>query len=108
MPLSAPRQDRILEFFSISGSELPTLRMVHMGDGAMKKYVYSGEMTAAGFVQFHDDYEAGTLTADLKSEDTPSDNTGPVKVVVGGHPLPQPPSPAPCCRRGGPPTTRGR
>ena len=84
IPLSLPPcQDRILEFFSISGSELPTLRMVHMGDGAMKKYVYSGEMTAAGFVQFHNDYEAGTLTADLKSEDTPADNTGPVKVLVG-------------------------
>jgi protein disulfide-isomerase A1 len=81
----SPEDDRILEFFSIVAADLPTVRMVHMGDGSMRKYQYPNpEITAAGLTQFIADFDAGKLVADMKSQEPPKDNDEhPVRVIVG-------------------------
>lgn len=52
----------------------------------MEKYKYDGsieDMTVDAISHFVDKFNAGKLTKFLKSEDIPTSNDGPVKVVVG-------------------------
>jgi protein disulfide-isomerase A1 len=81
-----PDQERIMEFFGIGPSDLPTARLINMGDGstAMRKYVILGDIESPGtFDMAYTDYTNGKLKADLKSQEIPHDNNGPVTIVVG-------------------------
>jgi len=81
-----PDQERIMEFFGINPSDLPTARLVHMGDGstAMRKYKITGDVESPGtFDMAFTDFSNGNLNADLKSQEIPHDNNGPVTIVVG-------------------------
>ena len=81
-----PDQERIMEFFGIDPSDLPTARLVHMGDGStsMRKYKFEGDFAAADtFDAAYSDFTDGKLLPDLKSQEIPTDNDGPVTIVVG-------------------------
>lgn len=75
--------DRILEFFGITESDLPTVRIVNMGEGAMKKYALEGEITSENLEKFVADYNDDKLEAQLKSADVPESNDGDVFIAVG-------------------------
>ncbi|CAK9086937.1 Protein disulfide-isomerase 2 (PDI 1) (Prolyl 4-hydroxylase subunit beta-2) [Durusdinium trenchii] len=78
--------DRILEFFGIQEGDLPTARIVVMGDEGMKKFALkeAGVETDA-LTSFITDHKEGKLSQDLKSEevDEEADFAGPVKVLKG-------------------------
>ena len=79
--------ERVLEYFGVSESDIPTTRMVTLKDGAMIKYKDPQEdgsaPSEARIKAFCEAYAAGTLAADLKSAEPPTDNDGPVRVLVG-------------------------
>jgi protein disulfide-isomerase A1 len=76
-------EDRISGFFGIEESDLPTARLVTMG-GQMRKYVFKGAaVDESNLREFVADFFAGKLVADLKSEDIPASQDGPVTVLVG-------------------------
>lgn len=77
--------ERVLEFFGIKEEDIPTARIVGNVDEGMTKYKYPlDEVTEEGLTQFVDDFKAGKLTQDLKSEE-PLDESEQedVYVVVG-------------------------
>jgi protein disulfide-isomerase/protein disulfide-isomerase A1 len=63
-------------------SEFPRVA-VQQKAGDKKKFIYEGAMEASKIEQFVKDVDAGKIEAKLKSEDIPSDNSEPVKVIVG-------------------------
>lgn len=78
-------EDRILEFFGLGESDLPTARVVEMLDEGMKKFALSEALDEASLTKLVESHSAGTLEQDLKSEaDEPETNeAGPVVVLVG-------------------------
>jgi protein disulfide-isomerase A1 len=79
-----PDVSRIMEFFGITEDKIPAVRLVHMGKGAMRKYEYTeDDINTENLNKFLADYTAGNLKPALKSEPIPSDNSGPVTVLVG-------------------------
>lgn len=76
---------RILDFFGVTEKDLPTARIINMGQSGAKKYKFTGEsITAKAIDKFVDDYFAGNLKLDLKSEEPlPESEQGNVRVVVG-------------------------
>lgn len=78
-------EDRVVEFFGIKEADMPTIRMVQMGEEGMKKYKYEeNEITEAGAAKFLQSYLDGTLTQDLKSEEPiPESEQGNVYVLTG-------------------------
>lgn len=77
--------ERVLEFFGVKGAtDLPTTRLVSMVDQGMKKYkMVAPAITAENAKASIEKLLKGELAADLKSEEIPSSNEGPVKVIVG-------------------------
>jgi len=76
--------DRILEFFGITAEQMPTVRIVNMGEGSMKKFSYEADtINTADLEKFVAAYEAGELAPQLKSDEIPETNDGPVFVAVG-------------------------
>jgi protein disulfide-isomerase A1 len=74
--------ERILEFFGLTAEDLPTVRIVNMGEGAMKKYAFEGEITTEALQKMTTDYKDGKLTVQLKSDEIP-EQTEDVFVLVG-------------------------
>ena len=73
-----------MEFFGVTAKDLPTARLVSMNEGGMKKYkLVEPNLTAATMTASIKKLLAGELPADLKSEEIPADNNGPVTVLVG-------------------------
>mmetsp|Transcript_6353 Transcript_6353/g.12917 ORF Transcript_6353/g.12917 Transcript_6353/m.12917 type:complete len:473 (+) Transcript_6353:89-1507(+) len=60
--------DRILEFFGVTEEDIPTARIVVMGE-SMKKYKLEGAYSAEALESFVASHVAGTISPDLKSED---------------------------------------
>ena len=75
--------DRILEFFDVAEEDMPAIRLVHMGEGDMKKYRFKGTIHKDALTSFIEKYKSGDLVPELKSEEPPQSNDGPVKTVVG-------------------------
>mmetsp|Transcript_4867 Transcript_4867/g.7367 ORF Transcript_4867/g.7367 Transcript_4867/m.7367 type:complete len:468 (-) Transcript_4867:2278-3681(-) len=78
-------EGRILEFFGLTEADLPTARIVEMGEGAMKKFALKAKGLEAddvkAFVQSHAN---GELSPDLKSEEPIADaDQGSVWVLAG-------------------------
>lgn len=76
---------RILEFFGVAKEDMPTVRIVNMGQSGAKKYKFSEkELNTRNVEKFVEDYFAGNLQVDLKSaEPIPESEQGNVRVVVG-------------------------
>lgn len=76
-------EQRVWSYFGITEKDVPTAVLVAMGEGDMKKFGLTGELSTervrAHVTAFHN----GELKPTLKSEEIPADNNGPVVVVVG-------------------------
>jgi len=75
----------LAEFIGVEASNLPTIRVLNPEDN-MKKFTYSSDVksvTVDDLSKFIDDFLANKLVASLKSADIPTDNSAPVKVIVG-------------------------
>jgi protein disulfide-isomerase A1 len=78
-------QQRLGEFIGVEESNLPTLRLLDPADG-MKKFTYSGSidgLTVESIKSFIDDFNSKNLKPFLKSEEIPTDNSEPLKIIVG-------------------------
>jgi protein disulfide isomerase len=66
-------------------ADMPTSAIVNMPEGgSMKKFLLGhSRVTREVLSTFATDYFEGKLSANLKSEEIPADNSGPVKVLVG-------------------------
>ena len=79
-------QQRLGEFVGVTDKDMPRLMIVGFGGEGVDKYVYSGninEITVADIDKFVTGFTSGTLHKFLKSEEIPTNDEGPVKVVVG-------------------------
>jgi len=75
---------RIMEFFGLKESQLPAVRMIHLGEDMTKFKPESDKLEADIITKFVNDVESGKLKAHLMSEDVPEDwDSKPVKVLVG-------------------------
>lgn len=63
-------------------TEFPRV-VVNTKMGDKKNYIYDGEMTQDKILNFINQVKAGEVQAHLKSEPTPENNDGPVKIVTG-------------------------
>lgn len=65
---------------------MPCIRIIKPNEAGVEKFKYEGaiaDATAASIQEFVQSWKDGKLTAFRKSEDTPKDNDGPVRVIVG-------------------------
>jgi protein disulfide-isomerase A1 len=76
-------ESRVLSYFDLTSDDLPAAVLVSLGEGDMKKFGFSKELTAANIREHVTAYHSGDLKPTLKSEEIPEDNSGPVKVIVG-------------------------
>jgi len=76
-------ESRVMSYFDLSADDLPAAVLVSMGEGDMKKFGFSKELTADNIKAHVAAYHAGELKPTLKSEEIPDENDGPVTTVVG-------------------------
>ncbi len=79
-------EDRIMQYFEITKAALPTVRLVNMPEGGMKKYLpaSANDVSEQGLRSFVQAFFDGKLKPHLKSEKPAADDlTGPVKVIRG-------------------------
>jgi protein disulfide-isomerase A1 len=76
-------QERVLSYFGVKASDLPSVVVVHMPtDGGMKKYIPSNAKDIKNLNKFIDSYFAGKEKPTLKSEEIP-EQTEAVYTLVG-------------------------
>lgn len=78
-----PDNEGVFNFFGVTDVTQPNIVSIDQSKGGMRKYFYDGEQSHTAIKAWLADVLAGKLSANLKSEDAPEDNNGPVKVVVG-------------------------
>jgi len=75
--------DRILEFFGVTVDDLPTARIVEMGE-QMKKFKLEGSFSQDNLEKFVASHSNGEISPDLKSEDSADDDmTGALWILKG-------------------------
>jgi len=75
---------RIMEFFGLDESELPSMRIIKLEDDMSKFKPDSTELSDSNIRKFVASYLAGEIKAHLMSEEIPEDwDKEPVKVLVG-------------------------
>jgi len=75
---------RIMEFFGLEESELPSMRIIKLEDDMSKFKPESTELSDANIRKFVASYLAGEIKPHLMSEEVPEDwDKEPVKVLVG-------------------------
>merc|ERR1719400_1815000 len=75
---------RIMEFFGLEESELPSMRIIRLEEDMSKFRPESTELSDANMRSFITQYREGSLKAHLMSQDVPEDwDKEPVKVLVG-------------------------
>jgi len=75
---------RIMEFFGMEESELPSMRIIRLEEDMSKFRPESTELSDANMRSFIKQYMDGSLKAHLMSQDIPEDwDKEPVKVLVG-------------------------
>merc|ERR1712038_923419 len=75
---------RIMEFFGMEESELPSMRIIRLEEDMSKFRPESTELSDANMRSFIKQYKDGSLKAHLMSQDVPEDwDKEPVKVLVG-------------------------
>ncbi|EGD74884.1 disulfide isomerase [Salpingoeca rosetta] len=76
---------RILEYFGLSESDLPAVRIIDLANN-MAKYALEGDITADSLHEFASNFKKGSLKRHLMSEETPDDwDAEPVKVLTGNN-----------------------
>jgi len=77
--------ERILEFFSLTKDDCPTIRLINLSDDMTKfKPEVGMEIKSGQIKQFVEDFLANKLKPFLNSEEVPEDwDAAPVKVLVG-------------------------
>jgi len=81
-----PEHKRVIEFFGIQDSEVPTFRITSSTEDMIKYKPENTEMTEENFRAFLKSFQAGELSPHLKSQALPEDwNNGPVKVLVSSN-----------------------
>jgi len=79
----SPSEEQITEYFGVTASDMPAVRLADLRDVAMKKYVYDQPaIDEPSLERFIDDFFKGRLKATLKTEEPPAEDESPVKVVV--------------------------
>jgi len=80
----APSEEQIIEYFGVTAADMPAVRLVDMRDAGMKKYNYDKPVIDEPSVDtFLQDFLAGRLQAEFKSEEEPAHTEhSAVKVVV--------------------------
>jgi protein disulfide-isomerase A1 len=73
----------VFNFFAVTDVTAPKIVAIDQSAGAMKKFNYDGEVAHTAMKAWMTDILAGKVSANLKSEEPPADNNGPVKVIVG-------------------------
>ena len=75
---------RIMEFFGMEESELPSMRIIRLEEDMSKYRPESTELSDANMRSFITQYMEGSLKPHLMSQDVPEDwDKEPVKVLVG-------------------------
>jgi protein disulfide-isomerase A1 len=75
---------RLGDYIGVVDADTPCVRIVNpTKEGAVNKYVYSGDITSEGLVKFYADFAAGTLSPVYKSEDVPETQDKAVFKLVG-------------------------
>ena len=75
---------RIMEFFGMEESELPSMRIIRLEEDMSKYRPESTELSDANMRSFIKQYMDGSLKPHLMSQDVPEDwDKEPVKVLVG-------------------------
>jgi len=78
-----PEEEQIMEYFGVTVADMPAVRLVDMRDAGMKKYTYDKPVIDQASVEtFLEDFFEGRLQSTLKSEEEPTTQSGPVKVIV--------------------------
>jgi len=81
---SIPEHQRIVEFFGLSNSDLPAVRLINIANEMAKYRPESAEISETLLSKFASDYLTGNLKQHLMSEKTPEDwDAKPVKVLTG-------------------------
>ena len=76
--------DKILSFFGVADSALPTAAIIKMADEGPKKFLLGEPATAASLATFLDNYKSGAIKTTLKSAPEPApDASSDVRVLVG-------------------------
>jgi protein disulfide-isomerase A1 len=75
--------DGVFNFFGVSDVTKPKIVSIDQSTGSMKKYFYDGELEHRAMKAWMADVLASKVSPNLKSEEEPATNPGPVKVVVG-------------------------
>jgi len=77
---------RVIEFFGIEDSEVPTFRITSSTDDMIKYKPEDATMTEENFRAFVKSFQEGKLKPHLKSQELPEDwNSSPVKVLVSSN-----------------------
>jgi len=69
--------------FGLKSGELPGIVLEDREGGKNYIFPYSNEITFETLKSYADSYAAGTLQANVKSQEIPADNNGPVTTIVG-------------------------
>jgi len=79
----SPAEEQITEYFGVTASDMPAVRLVDMREAGMKKFSYEhATIDEDNIDRFLEDFKVGRLKASLKTEDAPKEETGNVKVIV--------------------------
>lgn len=85
MFVTVPKGEGVAEDFIeyIGITAFPKLALIRMVEDDIKKYVMDSDITTDNISKLLSDYDSGSLAPHVKSQDVPTDNSAPVKVVVG-------------------------
>jgi protein disulfide-isomerase A1 len=79
----SPAEEQLTEYFGVTASDFPALRLVDMKDAGMKKYLYDKPtLDEVSIESFLEDFFNNNLKPTLKTEEEPKQQ-GAVKVLVG-------------------------
>ena len=77
-------EEKLAEYIGITASDLPTVRIHEVHEEGVKKYSLKGEINLENINFFVDEYLAGKLVSELKSEEIPEANSNEhVRTLVG-------------------------
>lgn len=78
-------EERLAEYIGVTEQDLPVIKIHQVGENDVKKFTLTGEQTAENIKRFIEDFKAGKLQPEFKSEEIPAtqDSDSSVIKVVG-------------------------